>query len=647
MDTDYSQISRWKHECDNLLRKGYKDYSPTLGDQYQLSTAWSFMGLKWQNIEALEQCFTRFSLAADQMASALGQIEPRLLTMRKIQLAETVTPEHYETEVKKTEQDFNNEEAVKELASAFSSFTLEKLAEQLEQTLNTPGAQILGAMDKLETFFNDLCNPASRVNLTSPEGKREFQCLLSDIYGRISFTCCSRYGNTSPATIEEEQQQLILLANVLDSCVTEIENTKQPYFLKEQTKKIHLQAMKEEMLKYLGTQESSITARINPLNPPQIPVAEAPGDEQTVKASQDAIPVDKIPFTAVTPANTPGLRNHNGANCFANAALKQIIVGLAPADVLNIQMARAGKPPEQSAVMTSFLQLAEAVIAQRNGHTVDTDIDELHQALLEKLAIFGLKGNSGEALTMRALLVDGAWSQQDSQAFAACLIDLLGLRDSTQELYRFEATYSLEDTRQRHHTGSSTLYYPITLKTGSSLASYFEPEPEVMEGDNKVEWEDKRYTDENGMQVEYVEKTKLRSIKIASPGNPDTQCLRRIRIQAKLFDYDWENQQGIRSPEAARALVLNQTDTHLPILNTNTLNIEQVPFKIHSVVVHLGGESVDSGHYVTLEHQNDRWYLHDDCFVKELPNGIEGYLKEYPGAAPYLIDMVRKNTPSP
>ncbi|MCW7551460.1 ubiquitin carboxyl-terminal hydrolase [Endozoicomonas gorgoniicola] len=647
MDAGYSQITRWKHQCDDLIRKGYKDYSPTLDDQGQLLPAWSFMGLKWQNIEALEQRFTYFSFVADQMASALGQIEPRLLTMRKIQLAETVRPERYEAEAKKAEQDFNNKEAVQEQVSAFSSTTLESLAEQLEKTLNTPGAQILGAMDKLETFFNGLCDPASKVNLTSPEGKREFHSLLADIYGRISFTCFSRHGNTLPTTLEEEQQQLTLLKKVLNFYLIETENTKLPDFLNEQARSLHLPAVKDEMLNFLKTKEDSIKARITPCNPPQIPVAEAPGDEQTVKASQGAIPVDKMPFIAVTPANTPGFRNHNGVNCFANAALKQIIVGLAPEDLLNIQEAFVGKPSEQKDVMTSFLKLANAVIAQRTGHTVDTDVDTLQQTLLENLVLFGLLVDSHEARTMKTLLVEGGKSQQDSQAFAACLIDLLGLRDSTQELCRFETTCSLEDNRRRHHTGHSTLYYPITLKTGSSLVNCFEPESEVMDGDNKVEWEDKRITNENGIQVEHVTKTKLSSLKTASLGNPAPQDMRRIRIQAKLFDYDWARQKGLRSTKAAREFILNQTETRLPILNTETLNTEQVPFKIHSVVVHLGGESVDSGHYVTLEHQNNHWYLHDDRFVTELPNGIEGYLKEHPGAAPYLIDMVRNNTPSP
>lgn len=399
--------------------------------------------------------------------------------------------------------------------------------------------------------------------------------------------------------------------------------------------------MKEEMLKYLGTQKDSISARITLCNPKEMPVAEAPEDEQTARASQNALPVDKMPFITVTPARTPGLRNHNGTNCFANAALKQIIVGLSPADLLDIRTACAKAPPEQSAVMASFLQFADAVIAQRIGKTVYTDINKLHLNLLESLVTFGLQGDSSEAQTMKALLVDGAGGQQDSQAFAACLIDLLGLRNHSQELCRSEATFSLADEHKRSRTGSSTLYYPISLKTGSSLANYFEPESEKMEGDNSVEWEDKHFTNENGMQVEHVTKTRLPSVKIAYPGNPAPQDLRRIRIQAKLFDYDWQNQQGLRSPEAARELILNQTDTLLPILNTTTQNIEQVPFTIHSVVVHLGGASVNSGHYVTLEHQNGHWYLHDDYFVTELHNGIEGYLEEHPGAAPYLIDLTR------
>ena len=747
MDAGYQQISQWKRQCDELVRQGYQKYNPTLNEENKLG-AFSVLGLKFQSIEALKNGFTRFCLAADKMASGVLGMDARLLAKRKVELAsDNPDPEMYKLEAGIADQYFDNAEAVTSVVDQFPGITLEDLALELDEVLNTPGAQVLGATAKLEAYFNKLCDPAHQTSLTTNNGKREFRSLLNDIYSRIgnTFTLARHQGPMT--TYDEEVKRLHMQEKALMYILENMNDSRRQAFREDEVLKTHFQTMKGEVITYLGALRETMGSKIHQCKAPNIPKAGVPApeykaeataqlleafkDEQHInwpmaleaiqtgadpfaykgpklrpnilfaftrditnnpalkgqadphlherteclklvlqqpgavtamcsvdesyfgntpftaaiaardkevsdimleylshtpklrhitttgntktmenyfghhtpmvlalKTNNEALALKLLPFysaaklrecctwaghsalqlahvgrfekllpemakqagpfppqeamqlqqiyqserddhtrvgrrfheanlwhdlyhndmflddkgdftegsrpgtdqydpaqfidqtytqpvSATTPASTPGFANHTGVNCFANAALKQIIIGLSPADLEQIKEAKNGKPQEQVVVMDSFLALAEAVIAARNGRSSTANIDKLHRSLFDSVTHYAKTSRSIIAQTLSSQFVKGAGQQQDSQEFAARMVEILGLTNTSQELRRFEITNSLEDEHHRTRPTNTETYYPIQLTKHTPLPAYFEPGYEVMEGREK------------------------------------------------------------------------------------------------------------------------------------------------------------------
>ncbi|MGI9282657.1 MAG: hypothetical protein ACR2PX_23925 [Endozoicomonas sp.] len=336
------------------------------------------------------------------------------------------------------------------------------------------------------------------------------------------------------------------------------------------------------------------------------------------------------------PAKTPGFRN-SGNQCFANASLKQLIIGV---DALTLQQIREkskGMIKERAAVANAFADLSEATFKVRNGESVPPkNMDHLHSDFFVKArALAAAKPNQHWRQTdkdlsdsMKRLLPRGGQPQHDAHEFATGMMNLLGLNEPSHQLALLRQSKSLLSDDESERLGGAHTYYPVEARKNQNLPQSFGYTREVIE--------DYRWHGAYEAPTEVINRI----------SSPDPAALKSLKIQCKVYGPDPDLlAQGVfqsrKLISESRAMLGNPPVFNMPVYNTRTHQEENHPFRIKSIVVHLDGPTLESGHYVTLEQYEGKWYKHEDSVVSELPEGIQGFFNRKPDAVPYLFDLER------
>ncbi|WP_461535042.1 hypothetical protein [Spongorhabdus nitratireducens] len=361
---------------------------------------------------------------------------------------------------------------------------------------------------------------------------------------------------------------------------------------------------------------------------------------------------------------TPGFNNISGNHCFANAGLKQLITGLKleDIDVLRQNARMLAKPkskeeaenlakekaraegvredqlrhevagaknetvsPYKAAVTRAFADLAEAVLLERQGRGDEEVVRRTHATFFEAVKAFGQSDERGARNYKKLFPVNGSQPQQDPEEMLTTLSDFMGLNRFYKKFELYKKTTSLDGSKSREKSNDTAPYMPMEVR-GQSLPQCFEASVERMEGANAIRWADDIDRDSSVSQ---------------RYGYHDPSSLQRVKVQGKVFAMDMYGRSR-RLTKEGRALIEGLKPVfNLPLLNTTTGKPESIPFRIQSIVVHGGGESANSGHYVTLEQHDGKWFLHNDSVVTALKGDVHDYFAEHKNAVPYLIAMDR------
>ncbi|MGY0216456.1 hypothetical protein ACWJJH_03595 [Endozoicomonadaceae bacterium StTr2] len=359
---------------------------------------------------------------------------------------------------------------------------------------------------------------------------------------------------------------------------------------------------------------------------------------------------------------TPGFNNISGNHCFANAGLKQLITGLTLEDVDTLKnnarvLARQKSPeeavnlakekaraegvqedqirhevalaetasPYKAAVTHAFAELAEAVLLVRQGLGQEDVVQHAHARFFEAAKAFGQSDENGSDVYEKLFPVNGHQPQQDPEEMMTTLSDFMGLNRFYQKFELSKSTTSLDGKMSREKREDSTAYLAMEVH-GQTLPQCFMGKEERMEGTEAIKWDDNSYRDSDVRE---------------SYGYKDPSSLQRVKVQSKVFTWDLYGRSR-RLTDEGRALLKDlQPVFNLPLLNLSTGKHESHPFRIQSIVVHGGGESANSGHYVTLEQHDGKWFLHNDSVVTALKGNVHDYFAEHKNAVPYLIAMDR------
>lgn len=325
---------------------------------------------------------------------------------------------------------------------------------------------------------------------------------------------------------------------------------------------------------------------------------------------------------------TPGFDNR-GCHCFANAALKQLILNSKGyvAEHYNV-------PDFAKDLAKAFQDLNQSFYDCREGKgdqkTVTAARTKLIKSIenLSRTQIPGLDGNEEVALEyLKEQFKSYGGQEDDAHIFADAICQLCGLIEP-------------ENTLHIHHV------YPLVQswqgKTqiesdGIDNGSYFSIDPDG-EDLPTILSSQLESTDETKVDVlnDADEKITLEARhKLSSNRCDDCKSLQSLRIQAKIF-----LGKDSRKITGAKALLTDNDDQINVILGDKNSEFNCLQFSIRSVVCHSGGKTVNSGHYITLENLgNGDWLVHSDHQTSTFKGNLRKFFATYPDMLPYLFDL--------
>ncbi len=210
-------------------------------------------------------------------------------------------------------------------------------------------------------------------------------------------------------------------------------------------------------------------------------------------------------------------------------------------------------------------------------------------------------------------------TQQDSHEFIQFLVELANLKSTTKEITEDSTLNTIGTSKTTKLPGEPNPYYPLLLDKKRTLAEQLSTKRSYIvapESQGKS----------NRKKVDYISSQAPRKVEL-------------IRIQVKLFGsygfFGGTNQSRLGCK--AKALIPKSEIIEVDIFNSTTNKNEKCKFRIQSIVVH-EGESLNSGHYYTLERgKNDTWIKHDDDTVTVSTKPLSSHFSSFSDAAPYLI----------
>lgn len=628
LGNSYEQILNMKQQCEQLIAQKYGDYLPDIDEagEVQAFNQGSFSLQGWfgsRNVQALNQRYMNLAVKADCLAKESGGLSPKFISER-------VLSEHL-FDVG-TVFDEGIGEVQKEVSEKLEKMTIKQFHAHLETLLTSTGSHLTRAEGYLEKAFAGL----NDGKLSILDDNSEFVAGLRDLFDDLD----ESYGELD--TAHNRQKHFYAMARAMKAWVeqkkTDIRDNPSA---STEAEKMNIGILEEQVGSFLDETSRRIgfyEGRTESLNPVLLP------DPESLKLAQKPV---------VNPENTPGFRNPS-VFCFANAGLKQAIIGMERNDLDRVRTFAGTVDGPRKDLCLAFVDLAEVVMDMREGKRPKASVETQRTNFFSACRRLGAMSEHYNADYDRSvaaaekrkekyeetpdekdlrdvanrfsrLIPQGGQQQQDSEEFITALNTAIGLRDTSQEVFRYKLTRSREDDyHQRTRSSNPELFYRVDLGESRPLAEVLS-ESELMAGNNKVEWDD-------GMKTDATLDTFM--------GHKNPSSLKRVRMQPNVFAFAAF---GMKKSAEAQALIPKEGHVELPVFNTSTGKLENLPFKLKSMVVHKGGLSVSSGHYITLENYEGNRIAHDDNQTYYLPEGIEGFFahRHNRDAAPYLLDLER------
>ncbi len=327
---------------------------------------------------------------------------------------------------------------------------------------------------------------------------------------------------------------------------------------------------------------------------------------------------------------TPGFENE-GCNCFANAALKQLILSSEGYEVYSDKVPKCARK-----LAYSYKNLNKLFYQYRNNKCSQCEVDAARKAFfveirkLQESNCSGLDENQRVALTyLNEQFRHFGTKQWDSQIFSDAVCQLCGMIDEDNGLF-LHHTYRLKKSWEGKMT------YESDARDNGSFFSVDVADRSLAEIlSSEFESTDESWAEAKGMngKVEKLDATSVVSVARCNNG----ERLQSLKIQAKIF-----SEEGSRKSVTPNVFFTeNDDDLTILILDFES-RFNFFNFRIRTVVCHLGGRSVNSGHYLTLENLGEKnWLVHSDNSIKLFKGNLQSYFESNPNTLPYLFDLQR------
>ncbi len=331
--------------------------------------------------------------------------------------------------------------------------------------------------------------------------------------------------------------------------------------------------------------------------------------------------------------------------CFANAALKQLLLEPRNKSIEILKLPESLQP-----LALAFEDLFDSFHKIRNNKDVPVIISKQSNAFFTKLKVF-LSGNpvglnSDDLLAYQNLksLFGDFWQQeQDAREFSDSLCQLFRLNTPENMIFerkRFELTPPSQSLQvscvqmQKPELGAFYMIYP----NGKPLA-------EILSAETLVDEKSSTY-------VVQGEQTKTKNARLFnSSACASIDKVVSLRLCASVFAYP-----NIRKVKEGQALFIDNDDNVYVTFRKNldiaedqkesctstVVETASANFKIHTVVFHLGGSTVNSGHYITLENLgNEFWLIHNGLTITVYGGNMKKFVAQNNQCIPYLINLVK------
>ena len=366
------------------------------------------------------------------------------------------------------------------------------------------------------------------------------------------------------------------------------------------------------------------------------PHSSTPSLSKTTQHTETA-KIKTSPNAIVTQSFLPGLPNNKGYMCYMNAGLKQLMIELKPNLSDRVEAVLPDNcTKERRELAMAFSKLSDTCYGVKAGIVAETQVISDHNDFVEKLTLFA-KANKREAdvdtsgLISQAytLLFDETSLQQDCPQFIDLMLNVLNIRDTTQELSE-HSTRQLDNDDYSQYSTVRISQNTMSLATVHCSKDKSTLSERVAEGvKEEAEYIIDTMDKSNPERIQPMTKTDRLS-------HPNPKGINSLRLQAVIYKSNVYGQ-STKTTNMAQKLVTDDDVISLDILNSTNSTPVKCKFRIQSITVH-SGSSMSGGHYYTLERDKDgSWIKHNDSHVSKLGCSLTKHFKRSKNEAPYTF----------
>ena len=261
----------------------------------------------------------------------------------------------------------------------------------------------------------------------------------------------------------------------------------------------------------------------------------------------------------------------------------------------------------------------------------------------------GLTASHAAALhNLQYIFGDLIQRQQDAREFADNICEICGLNRAENTVFRHQ--------RFELHQESKSLNVSQVQSDATVNCSYFVVDPNGKTLSENLSLEVLADA-ESFIDITKGEQKKTKDATMFSSLSCESfEHLESIRVVAAIF------RPGDRRDAAGGRALLSDDDDCIKLTLRKKIEFDkgskdsytepdieiiEANFKINTVVFHVGGMKVNSGHYVTMENLGDRyWLIHNNNLVSVFEGCLKQFVLLNPAAVPYLVNLVKVQFPS-
>ncbi|MTI12818.1 ubiquitin carboxyl-terminal hydrolase [Sansalvadorimonas verongulae] len=266
-------------------------------------------------------------------------------------------------------------------------------------------------------------------------------------------------------------------------------------------------------------------------------------------------------------------------------------------------------------VSGAFVRLADALDGRSGGGTPVHSQKAFLQALLEygiimdntgvKGVLMPRRGNESEKPLPGHKLLLARISQQDPEEFLSRISEVFGVE------HRLDCTVRNVDRKQLIHNGVVKDTAVLIHNSKQPLISMSAKGQQTLQGCinafqkgevvNDYKWPVERLPGTGLTEREAEEAEKVRQVGFVPSGHT---APKQLVLQTKIFEYDDNGQKKYLKQEGQDILTNFQRTVEIPLYPRGDGEPEYVSYRVKAIVCH-AGDSLDSGHYMTLKFRGE------------------------------------------